>query len=91
MRMQSVLRLFNVLTLYKIGEVYFRLLGTNAAGSRCGQNLKREQTRRWRKQEHHLKMQLRVSAIIFQLFTVIMLEKKRSNYPRIKLEPALGT
>ena len=34
-----------------------------------------EQTRGRRKRERHLKMQLRVSAIIFQLFKVIMLEK----------------
>ena len=32
-----------------------------------------------------------VSATIFQLFKVIMLEKMCSNYPGIKLEPALGT
>ena len=32
-----------------------------------------------------------VSAIIFQLFKVIMLEKMCSNYPGIKLEPALRT
>ena len=34
-----------------------------------------KQTRRRRKRERHLKMELRVSAIIFQLFKVIMLEK----------------
>ena len=34
-----------------------------------------KQTRRRRKRERHLKMYLRVSAIIFQLFKVIMLEK----------------
>ena len=34
---------------------------------------------------------IRVSAIIFQLFKVIMLEKMFFNYPGIKLEPALGT
>ena len=34
-----------------------------------------KQTRRRRKREPHLKMSLRVSAIIFQLFKVIMLEK----------------
>ena len=41
------------------------------------QHLIRElkQTRRRRKRESHLKMKLRVSAIIFQLFKVIMLEK----------------
>ena len=51
----SLLRLFHMLTtLYKIGEVHFRLLGTNsfhvkakserftAASSRCRQNLKYE-------------------------------------------------
>ena len=34
-----------------------------------------KQTRRRRKREPHLKMSLRVSAIIFQLFKVIMVEK----------------
>ena len=34
-----------------------------------------KQTRRRRKQERHLKMWLRVSAIIFQLFKLIVLEK----------------
>ena len=38
-------------------------------------NRELKQTRRRRKREGHLKMQLRVSAIIFQLFKVIMLEK----------------
>ena len=36
---------------------------------------KLKQPRRWRKRERHLKMSLRVSAIIFQLFKVIMFEK----------------
>ena len=35
-----------------------------------------KQTRRQRKRERHLKMQLRLSAILFQLFKVIMLEKR---------------
>ena len=38
-------------------------------------NRELKQTRRRRKREHHLKMWLRVSAIIFQLFKLIMLEK----------------
>ena len=41
----------------------------------CLMNRELKQTRRWRKREGHLKMQLRVSAIIFQLFKVLMLEK----------------
>ena len=32
-------------------------------------------TRRRRKRERHLKMSLRVSAIIFQLFKLVMIEK----------------
>ena len=35
-----------------------------------------KQTRRRRKRERHLKMKLRLSAILFQLFKVIMLEKR---------------
>ena len=38
-------------------------------------NRELKQTRRRRKRERHLKMQLRVSVIIFQLFKVIMFEK----------------
>ena len=38
-------------------------------------NMELQQTRRRRKRERHLKMSLRVSAIIFQLFKVIMLEQ----------------
>jgi len=38
-------------------------------------NRELKQTRRWRKRERHLKMWPRVSAIIFQLFKLIMLEK----------------
>ena len=36
----------------------------------------RKQTRRRRKRERHLKMLVRVSAIIFQLFKVIMFQKR---------------
>ena len=50
-----------------------------------------KQVRRRRKRERQVKMWLRVSAIIFQLVKLIMLEKMCSNYPGIKLEPALGT
>ena len=49
-----------------------------------------KQTRRRRKREPHLKMLLRVSAVIFQLFKLIMLEKCVYNYPGIKLKPTLG-
>ena len=43
----------------------------------CSSSVIRElkQTRRRRKRKRHLKIQLRVSAIIFQLFKVILLEK----------------
>ena len=40
-----------------------------------GDSRELKQTRRRRKRERHLKMWLRVSAIIFQLFKLIMLEK----------------
>jgi len=43
---------------------------------------------RWRR-ECHLKMWLCVSAIFFHLFKLVAW-KMRSNYPGIKLEPALG-
>ena len=56
-----------------------------------GANRKLKQTRRRRKRKRHLKMYFRVSAIIFQLFKVIMLEKFCSNYPGIKFEPAPET
>ena len=36
-------------------------------------------------------MSLQVSAIIFQLFKVVMFQRDGSNYPGIKLERALGT
>ena len=52
---------------------------------------KLKQTRRRLKRERHLKLSLRVSAIIFQVFKVIMPEKMRFNYPGFKLKPALGT
>ena len=54
-------------------------------------NMELKQIRRRRKRERHLKMWLRVCAIIFQLFKLIMLEKMCSYYPGIKLEPARGT
>ena len=46
-----------------------------------------KQIRRGRQRERHLKMQLRVSAVISQLFKVKLF--LHSNYPRIKLQPAL--
>ena len=50
------------------------------------------QTRRRQKRERHLKMSLRVSAIIFQLLKVIMPEKcALQTILKIKLELALGT
>ena len=44
-------------------------------GKDAGSYRELKQTRRRQKQERHLKMQLRVSAIIFQVFKVIMLGK----------------
>jgi len=54
------------------------------------QNNRELKQRRLRRQRKRLlKMWLRVSTIIFQLFKLIMLEMC-SNYPGIKLEPKLG-
>ena len=55
----------------------------------CLNNRELKQTRRWRERERHLKIQLRVSAIIFQLFSHFAW-KLCSNYPGINLEPMLG-
>ena len=49
------------------------LAGTVVRSSRLG--ILSKQTRRRRKRERHLKIKLRVSAMIFQLFNVILLEK----------------
>ena len=49
-----------------------------------------KQTRRRRKRERHLKMCLRVSAIIFQLFKVIMPEKCALNILELNWDQRLG-
>ena len=49
-----------------------------------------KQTRRRRKRERHLKMWLRVSAIIFQLYKLIMLEKCVLTILELKRNQRLG-
>ena len=54
------------------------------------QNRELKQTRRRQKRERHLKMWLRVSVIIFQLFKVIMLEKRVLTILELNWNQLLG-
>ena len=56
-----------------VSAPWFVMLSRGQLAVRKAVRLK--QTRRRRKRERHLKVSLRVSAIIFQLFKVIMPEK----------------
>ena len=61
-------------------------------GRRSYSSISRElkQTRRRQKRERHLKMSIRVSAIIFQLFKVIMLEKCALTILQLNWNQRLG-